>query len=435
VCGETLPASVILGTQWGDEGKGKITDLLAEGADMVVRFQGGNNAGHTIVVGERTYKFHLLPSGILRGDVISVIGNGVVVDPQVLLGELNDLRGLDVTMGELRISDRAHVIMPYHRTIDASEEEAKGALAAGTTKRGIGPCYADKAARFGIRMCDLIDPEALEEKLWIAYPIKKHYIEALGGSIEASFEDILKRYTEFGTALAPYVCDTSLLISNALDNGSGVLFEGAQGVHLDIDHGIYPHGTSSSTVAGGCSIGTGIPPSRIDSVTGVVKAYTSRVGEGPFPTELKGELGERIATVGKEYGTTTGRLRRVGWVDLVMVKYSVRVCGIESIVLTKADVLCGLNEVKICTHYTLDGEDVHVFPASMRKLATCEPQYHTFDGWPELTPEEWAECRNGGRDALPETLNAYVTFLEANLGIPVKLVSYGPRRDENIMLD
>jgi adenylosuccinate synthase len=426
---------LILGTQWGDEGKGKITDLLAEEADMVVRFQGGNNAGHTIVIGDKTFKFHLLPSGVLRENIISVIGNGVVVDPQVLLGELNNLRNLDVAMGELRISDRAHVIMPYHRTIDALEEEAKGVLAAGTTRRGIGPCYADKASRLGLRMCDLIDPGALEEKLWVVYPIKKEYAEALGGSVEDSYDEILKRYSEYGQALESFVCDASLLISRALDDGSRILFEGAQGIHLDIDHGIYPHGTSSSTVAGGCCIGTGVPPSRIGSVLGVVKAYTSRVGEGPFPTELKDELGERIATVGKEFGTTTGRLRRVGWVDLVMIRYSVRICGIGSIVLTKADVLCGLPEVKICTHYQLDGEDVHDFPASMKKLAACEPRYHTFDGWPELTPEEWAECREGGREALPDSLKAYVTFLEVNLGIPVTLVSYGPGRDENIMLD
>lgn len=434
MCGEKLPASLILGTQWGDEGKGKITDLMAENANMVVRFQGGNNAGHTIVIGDKTFKFHLIPSGILRKEITSVIGNGVVIDPEILLGELDEMKSLGVDMGELKISDRAHVIMPYHKTIDALEEQAKGALAAGTTKRGIGPCYSDKTSRFGLRICDIIDTEVLEHKLKIAYPVKKKYIEALGGNLEASFEEILAKYKEFGKVLAPHVCDTSVLINQALDDGNNVLFEGAQGVHLDIDHGIYPHGTSSSTVSGGCCIGAGIAPKRLDNVVGVVKAYTSRVGTGPFPTEQKDATGENIATVGKEYGTTTGRLRRVGWLDLVMVKYSVRICGIDSIVLTKSDVLCGLPEIKICTHYTLDGEDVHDFPASMKKLANCVPQYHTLGAWPELSKQEWEVCRDGGRSALPQELQAYVTFIEANIGVPVEIVSYGPGRDENVML-
>jgi adenylosuccinate synthase len=321
---------VILGTQWGDEGKGKITDLLAEKSDMVVRFQGGNNAGHTIVIGNEKYKLHLLPSGILRKDVISVIGNGVVVDPGFLLGELKDLEKRGVNRGELKISDRAHVIMPYHKEMDVLEEQAKGILAAGTTKRGIGPCYRDKVSRFGIRMCDLIDPPSFNAKLSSSYEVNRSYLQGLGGEMNATADEIMMEYEAYGKELAPFVCDTSVLINAAIDSGKEVLFEGAQGAHLDIDHGIYPFGTSSNTITGGCCTGAGIAPKKLGKVMGVVKAYTSRVGAGPFPTELKNESGELIADKGGEFGTTTGRLRRVGWLDLVMVRYSARICGLDS---------------------------------------------------------------------------------------------------------
>ncbi|MFO7619056.1 MAG: adenylosuccinate synthase [Thermoplasmata archaeon] len=429
-----MPSRLIIGTQWGDEGKGKITDLLADTADMVVRFQGGNNAGHTIVIGDKTFKLHLVPSGILRENITSVIGNGLVIDPEILLKELEGLKALGVKTGTLIISDRAHVIMPYHKTIDGLEEEKKGALAAGTTRRGIGPCYADKASRFGLRICDIIDPAELERKLSASYPVKKAYIEALGGKMDMAMQDILAKYTEYGKALAPHVSDASVLINAALDDGMNVLFEGAQGVHLDIDHGIYPHGTSSATISGGCCTGAGVPPKRINKVIGVVKAYTSRVGTGHFPTELFDETGKQIGSVGKEFGTTTGRQRRVGWLDLVMVRYSARLCGLDSIVLTKADVLCGLPGVKVCTHYECDGMDVYDFPASMQVLERCAPVYHSLPGWPALTPEQWAACREGGRPALPKELAAYVTFIEANLDIPVEILSHGPGRDENIYL-
>lgn len=432
--GGNMPSRLIIGTQWGDEGKGKITDLMAADADMVVRFQGGNNAGHTIVVGDRTFKLHLLPSGILREKITSVIGNGLVIDPEVLLKELEGLKELGMRTGRLIISDRAHVIMPYHKVIDALEEGKKGPLAAGTTGRGIGPCYADKASRFGLRMCDLIDPEELERKLRVAYPVKKGYIESLGGKLDASLDDILETYRGYGNALAGHVGDASLLVNEALDDGMDVLFEGAQGVHLDIDHGIYPHGTSSSTVTGGCCSGAGVPPSRINRVTGVVKAYTSRVGEGPFPTELFDDTGKLIATVGKEFGTTTGRPRRVGWLDLVMIRYSARICGFDSIVITKPDVLCGLPEVKVCTHYEYDGAEIRDFPASMKVLAACKPVCRSFKGWPALTPEEWAERRSKGRAGLPKELAEYVRFIEDELGVPVEMVSHGPGRDENIFL-
>ncbi len=429
-----MPSKVILGTQWGDEGKGKITDLLAEEADLVVRFQGGNNAGHTIVIGEKVFKLHLVPSGILRSDVISVIGNGLVIDPEILAKELAGLAELEVQMGALWISDRAHVIMPYHKTIDGLEEEKKGSLAAGTTRRGIGPCYSDKMSRFGLRICDIIDQDELEHKLSVAYPVKKAYIESLGGTLDISFEDMLNNYSEYGKRIAPFVCDTSVLINEALAHGQNVLFEGAQGIHLDIDHGIYPHNTSSATITGGCCTGAGVSPKSINKVIGVVKAYTSRVGTGPFPTELSDDVGERIGTVGKEFGTTTGRQRRVGWLDLVMVRYSIRLCGLDSIVLTKADVLSGIDELKVCTHYTLDGQDVHDFPASMRKLEKCEPQYHTLEGWPEMSADDWKKCQEGGRAGLPHGLAAYITFIEANLGVPVEILSFGPGRDENIYL-
>ncbi|MCK5039122.1 MAG: adenylosuccinate synthase [Thermoplasmata archaeon] len=429
-----MPAKVILGTQWGDEGKGKFTDLMADDAELVVRFQGGNNAGHTIVFGGNTFKLHLVPSGILRKNVTSVVGNGVVIDPAAFLKELDQLAEANVETGDLKISDRAHVIMPYHKTIDGLEEVVKGNLAAGTTKRGIGPCYSDKTARFGMRMCDLMDPEEFRHKLSVAYPLKSKYIQALDGDIGQTMEEIFDEYMALAERLKPYVCDTSVLINDALDQGKNILFEGAQGTHLDIDHGVYPYGTSSSTVTGGCLIGTGLGPKRLDKVVGVVKAYTSRVGTGPFPTELFDDLGEHIADKGGEFGTTTGRRRRVGWLDLVMVEYAVRVNGLDSIVITKSDVLAGLDEIKVATHYTQDGKDVHHFPASMPDVARCVPQYHTLAGWPDLTSEEWGAIASKGRDGLPEGLKAYITFIEANLKVPVDVVSYGPGREENIYL-
>jgi adenylosuccinate synthase len=427
-----MPSRLIVGTQWGDEGKGKITDLLARDADMVVRFQGGNNAGHTIVIGDKTFKLHLVPSGILRENVTSVIGNGLVIDPEVLLKELEGLRELGVKTGKLVISDRAHVIMPYHKIIDGLEEEKKGSLAAGTTKRGIGPCYSDKASRFGLRMCDIIDPEELERKLSVAYPVKKAYIEALGGTLDITMDSILASYIEFGKKLAPHIADASVLINAALDDGMNVLFEGAQGVHLDIDHGIYPHGTSSATITGGACTGAGVAPKRINKVIGIVKAYTSRVGTGHFPTELFDDVGKQIASVGKEFGTTTGRPRRCGWLDLVMLRHSARLCGLDSIVLTKADVMCGIPEVKICTHYEYDGMDMHDFPASMRILEKCKPVYEKFAGWPAMS--EWPKSADGASPQAHPNLAAYIAFIEEKTGVPVEILSYGPGRDENIYL-
>ena len=285
-----------------------------------------------------------------------------------------------------------------------------------------------------MRVCDLMDPEELRKKLAVAYPVKKAYVEALGGSLEQGMEDILKEYEEYGRVLAPLICDASVLVNEALDSGKRVLLEGAQGVHLDIDHGIYPHGTSSSTVSGGCCTGAGIAPKRLGDVIGVVKAYTSRVGTGPFPTELKGDLGELIAERGGEVGTTTGRKRRVGWLDMVMIRYSIRLCGINAIALTKADVLDGIPTIKACTHYMHNGREMHDFPASMKVLSECRPEYHSLDGWYDMEEPEWEACRKGGRSSLPRELQDFVTFIEANLGVPVELLSYGPQRNANVIL-
>ncbi|MCX8174510.1 MAG: adenylosuccinate synthase [Thermoplasmata archaeon] len=406
-------ATVIVGTQWGDEGKGKITDVLAEKSDIVVRYQGGSNAGHTIVIGDKKFAFHLLPSGILRPGKVVVIGNGVVVDPAALFQEIEKLEAMGIQTADLKISERAHIVMPYHKQIDALEEELKGKFGAGTTRRGIGPCYADKAARFGLRVCDLLEEREFREKLEIVYGVKKRFLGAYGKEI-VDFQSMLNEYLEYGKKLKPYVCDTAYYLNEAIDAGKKVLLEGAQGTHLDIDHGIYPHGTSSSTFAGGASTGTGIPPAKIGSVIGVVKAYTSRVGEGPFPTELHDRTGEIIREKGQEYGTTTGRPRRVGWLDLVMVNYSVMINGIDTIALTKVDTLAGLEKLKVCVAYRINGQETTRFPASMNELARAVPVYEEFEGW------EKPEDRN---------LKKYIEFIETQTKVKVGFVSYGQRRD------
>ncbi|MEM4308600.1 MAG: adenylosuccinate synthase [Thermoplasmata archaeon] len=407
-------ATVIVGTQWGDEGKGKITDVLAEKAHIVARYQGGSNAGHTIVVDDKKFAFHLLPSGILRPDKVVVIGNGVVVDPAVLFQELEKLRAMNIKMAELKISDRAHVVMPYHKQIDELEEKLKGKFGAGTTKRGIGPCYSDKAARFGLRVCDLLDEKEFVEKLKVVHDVKKRLLATYGMEI-VDFQSIVNEYIEYGKKLREFVCDTAYFLNEAIDDGKSVLLEGAQGTHLDIDHGIYPHGTSSNTFAGGACTGTGIPPSKIGSVVGVVKAYTSRVGAGPFPTELHDKLAETIREKGQEYGTTTGRPRRVGWLDLVMVKYSVMINGIDTLAITKVDTLAGLEKIKVCVAYRIDGKETQRFPASMEVLAKAEPVYEEFDGW------------ENQRDA---SLERYLEFIENYCKAKIGFVSYGQRRTE-----
>ena len=430
-----MPVTIVVGTQWGDEGKGKVVDFFAAKADMVVRFQGGNNAGHTIVIGDRTFKLHLLPSGILRPSTQSVIGNGVVLDPSVLLQELDQLRVQKVRTGKLHISDRLHIIMPYHKILDGLEEAVKSGsgLSAGTTRRGIGPCYSDKTARFGIRMCDLLEPEVLSDKLAISIPVKQYMIEALGGKDILDKDALMAEYLEYARSLAPFVTDTSVLINKAITSGKRVLFEGAQGTHLDVDHGIYPYGTSSSTVAGGACIGAGVGPKVFDEVVGVVKAYTSRVGEGPFPTELKDEVGAHLQKVGHEFGTTTGRPRRCGWLDQVMVRYSARINGLTSLAITKLDVLSGLEKIKICTSYKIDGKTVTDFPASMKRLARATPKYKNLKGWEEFTNDQWDSFVKKGYAGLPPRVKTYLKEMSKGIGVPLSLISVGPERDQTIV--
>ncbi len=435
----SMTVTAVIGAQWGDEGKGKITDYMAEQADYVVRFQGGNNAGHTIKVAGATYKLHLLPSGIVRPDKVAVIGNGLVVDPRVLLAELEQLK--EVTggrHGELKLSDRAHVIMPYHLLLDRAEEAFKGRdAAAGTTRKGIGPCYSDRTARFGIRGCDLLEPEALRPRLELALRRAEASLAALGsGELikELSFEDIHLEYLALGQKLKPHVVDVSVLLHRALGQGRRILLEGAQGVHLDIEHGTYPYCTSSSIVSGNAACGSGLPPTAISRIMGVVKAYTTRVGTGPFPTELDDDIGRYLGEKGGEFGTTTGRSRRCGWLDLVLLRHSQRLCGFTGLAVTKLDVLGGLDELKVAADYRgPDGETVHDLPASMAYLERCEPLYETLPCWPDLDDREWAEAVEQGWDGLPATCLGYLEYLEQKLGVPVELASVGPGRSATVV--
>jgi adenylosuccinate synthase len=429
-----MPSTAIVGTQWGDEGKGKITDFYAADADIIVRFQGGTNAGHTVIIGEDKFAFHLIPSGMLRPGKTCMIGNGVVVDPGILLKELEELKRRRKRTGKLLISERAHVIMPWHRIIDGLEEELKGKLKAGTTMRGIGPCYTDKIARTGIRMADLIDTRVFNEKLDTFIPMKRKIIAAYGGRKRLNKKKIREEYAKYRKKLKDTVIDASLFLNKALDKGKNVLFEGAQGTHLGIDHGIYPYGTSSNTVVGGACTGTGVGPSRIDRVVGVVKAYTSRVGTGPFPAELKTKTGEYIQRRGQEFGTTTGRPRRCGWLDLVMVKFSKRVNALNALVVTKADVMSGLKKVKVCREYKYSGKRIREFPANMRILARCRPVLKEFKGWEERSQKEWKAICKKGYKALPKELMTYLEYVRKTLDLPIEMIGLGPARDETMDL-
>jgi adenylosuccinate synthase len=425
-----MPSLVVIGSQWGDEGKGKIVDFLANEVHMVVRFQGGNNAGHSVKVGEELFALHHVPSGILRPGKIAVIGNGVVIDPGVLIKELEDLESRGVSVKNLRISDRANVIMPYHRLLDGAEERMRKGGKVGTTGRGIGPSYSDKVARLGVRMGDLTDESVLSEKLEFLVPLKQKILEAYGDSSILDLDAIRNEYAGYGMRLKRHVVDTGALVDDSLRKGKRVLFEGAQGTMLDIDHGTYPFVTSSTTVAGNAAAGSGISPLALDDVYGVVKAYTTRVGEGPFPTELTDGIGKRIAEKGGEFGTTTGRARRCGWLDLVVTKYSSSLSGFTGIALTKIDVLGGFDQLKICTHYVLDGKKVSRIPADLRLLQKCEPKYVALDGWDEISDASMKRILSKGYAELPVNMKKYIKFVEKQMGVPVALLGLGRRRNE-----
>lgn len=422
-----MSAVVVIGTQWGDEGKGKIVDYLAEQADVVVRYQGGNNAGHTVVVQGEEFKLHLIPSGILYADKTCIIGNGVVVDPKVLLEELAYLAERKVKTGKLLISSNAHVIMPYHRLLDELEEEARGEFKIGTTKRGIGPAYMDKTARTGIRMVDLLDAEEFAAKLKRNLAEKNNLLVKIYGRKPLDYESIYQEYMGYAEKLRSYVTDSSLTVDGAIKTGEKVLFEGAQGTLLDLDHGTYPYVTSSNPTAGGACIGAGVGPIQINKVVGVIKAYTTRVGEGPFPTELLDEMGEQMRQAGFEFGTTTGRARRCGWFDAVIGRYAVRVSGISDFALMKLDVLSGIEKVKICVGYRVGEEVIYEFPQSQKVFSACEPVYEEMTGW----QEDITSARSF--EDLPEAAQAYVRRIEELTETKVTLIAVGPGREQTIV--
>jgi adenylosuccinate synthase len=420
-----VPATVIVGAQWGDEGKGKIVDLLAQDSDLVCRYQGGPNAGHTVVVGEETYKIRQIPTGIIAGKRCA-IGAGCVVDPGVLISELDDLesRGHETLGRLLFVSGNAHLVMPWHVALDGARERRLGRLQIGTTRRGIGPAYADKATRIGIRMQDLLDPKILRQKLELAVTEKNVWLERVYELEPFDVEDVVSTHLGFAERLAPYVADTSLLVDRTLRAGERVLFEGAQGTLLDLDHGTYPFVTSSSPIAAGAAVSFGIGPNRIEEVLGVAKAYVTRVGEGPFPSEIVGPDHERVQTLGHEFGTVTGRERRCGWLDLVALRFAVRVNGVTSLALTKLDVLSAFHELPVCVRYQLpDGSETDDFPAHQSDFHHCRPVFEVLDGWESPIDDE-----------LPDAARAYVGFVAEELGVPVTLVGTGAAREHVLAL-
>ncbi|MFY0544024.1 adenylosuccinate synthase [Brevibacillus sp. H7] len=419
---------VVVGTQWGDEGKGKITDYLAESAEVVARYQGGNNAGHTIIFDGNKYKLHLIPSGIFYTDKTCVIGNGMVIDPKALVAELDYLHGFGFSTKNLKISDRAHVIMPYHIKLDGVEEESKGQNKIGTTRKGIGPAYMDKAARIGIRIADLLDREEFARKLERNLAEKNRLLEKMYNTTGFELNEVLEEYLGYAEIIRPYVTDTSVVLNDAIDRGNRVLFEGAQGVMLDIDQGTYPYVTSSNPIAGGVTIGSGVGPTKIHQVIGVAKAYTTRVGDGPFPTELTDAIGDHIREVGFEYGTTTGRPRRIGWFDSVVVRHARRVSGITGLAITKLDTLTGLDTLRICTAYKYNGEVIESFPANLNILAKCEPVYEELPGW----KEDITGVRN--INDLPENARHYIERITQLTGIPMSIFSVGPDREQTVIV-
>jgi len=419
-----MPVDLIIGTQWGDEGKGKVVDYFSKNADYVVRFQGGNNAGHTIKVGEEVYKLHITPSGVIQGKT-GVICNGVVIDPEILIGEIDDLtkRGIKP---KLLISDRAHIIMPYHKILDGAEERHLGDKKIGTTKRGIGPCYSDKVARRGIRAIDLTDKNTLSKKLDEIIPIKQRILDVYNIDKKLDKKEILDTYIGYREKLKDFITTTHIELNNAIKNNKNILLEGAQGTMLDVDFGTYPYTTSSHTIAGGSTIGTGIGPKHINEIIGIVKAYTTRVGEGPLPTELFNEIGEHLQQKGHEFGTTTSRPRRCGWLDLVVVRHSCMISGITKLAITKLDILNRLKQVKICTHYQLNDKKIDCFPANIGDVKQCKPIYKELKGWDEID-------KNSSKFLdLPKESQEYLRFIEKELQVPIAIVSIGPGRRETI---
>jgi adenylosuccinate synthase len=423
-----MSAVVVIGTQWGDEGKGKIVDYLAEKSDVVVRYQGGNNAGHTVVVDGKEFKLQLLPSGILYSGKTCVVGNGVVIDPQAMVKELKGMQEKGIDTSGLRVSNRAHVIMPYHRLLDEVEEEYRKDRKIGTTKRGIGPCYMDKDSRCGIRIVDLMDEEEFSEKLERNLEAKNHLLKAVYGVEGFDYEAVKKEYLGYAEQLRPYVTDTSAVINRAIQAGKKVLFEGAQATQLDLDHGTYPFVTSSHPIAGGACIGAGIGPSKISKVIGVVKAYTTRVGEGPFPTELHDEIGQTIRDTGHEYGTVTGRPRRCGWLDACVIRYAGYLSGIDYMAITRLDILDKLKTLKICVGYKYNGKILDEFPASLKVLDKVEPVYEEFPGW------ETSLSNIRSYDELPVNAKKYIERLSEVAGIKIGIVSVGPDREQTMIL-
>ncbi|NIV43143.1 MAG: adenylosuccinate synthase [Candidatus Dadabacteria bacterium] len=425
-----MPNIVVIGTQWGDEGKGRIVDILSEQVNIVARYQGGNNAGHTIIVDGKTIVLHHIPSGILRKGKVSIIGNGVVIDPKILLEEIEGLQksGYEVSSENFKISDRTHVIMPYHKLMDKASETQMGDKKIGTTGRGIGPVYEDKVARRGIKVSDLLYPEYFEQRLKNIIAQKNIYIEKVLGAKPLDFNEVFNEYVAYGKQLKPYITDTSLMLHDNIKRNKTVLFEGAQGVMLDVDFGTYPYVTSSNAGSGGVCAGTGISPKTIDHIVGISKAYTTRVGEGPFPTEITDDFGEVLRKAGNEYGATTGRPRRCGWFDAVAVSYSVRVNGINSIMLTKLDVLSDLESTKICTGYKYKDQILTDFPSNLNILTECMPVYEQLPGW-----KSDLSCINDPED-LPQNLIAYLSKIEDLLETEISLVSIGPSREEFIAL-
>lgn len=423
-----MTAVAVVGSQWGDEGKGKITDFLSKDAAYAVRSNGGNNAGHTIEIDNQTFKMRLTPSGIFASKKGAVIGNGVVINPQVLLGELENLEENGIDTSNLKISNRAHVIMPYHVKLDEYQEEAKGANKIGTTKNGIGPAYVDKASRIGIRVCDLLEKDTFAEKLRINLKEKNELFTKIYKKPAFEFGDIFDKYYEYGQKMKKYVTDTSVLVNDALDHDEKVLFEGAQGTMLDLDEGTYPFVTSSNSISGGITSGAGVGANRLHTVIGVCKAYTTRVGAGPFPTELLDDTGDRIREIAHEYGTVTGRPRRVGWFDSVALRHAKRVSGINGLSLNLLDIFSGFDSVKIATAYELDGKTIDYYPASLKELERCHPIYEELPAWKEdiTRAKTW--------DDLPENAQKFLNRVSELVGIPLVTVSVGPEREQTIVL-